>query len=83
MPRRERRIINHSFPGLSGTSALAIDRPIPELLKIDSETPLDISTDGKQLVIAPAKPSARRKRFKAAQEFADKHYEKAFRKSAE
>jgi len=63
--------------------ALVIDRPILELLKIDSDTPLDISTDGKQLVIAPAKSSARRKKFEAAQEFAHKHYEKAFRKLAE
>jgi len=28
--------------------ALVIDRPILELLNIDSETPLEISTDGKQ-----------------------------------
>ena len=28
--------------------ALVIDRPILNLLKIDSEAPLDISTDGKQ-----------------------------------
>ena len=34
--------------------ALVIDRPILELLNIDSETPLEISTDGKQLIIAPA-----------------------------
>ena len=39
--------------------ALVIDRPILDLYsKIDPETPLDISTDGKQLIVAPAKPSA-------------------------
>ena len=37
--------------------ALVIDRPILDLLKIDPETPLDVSTDGKQLIITPAKPS--------------------------
>jgi antitoxin component of MazEF toxin-antitoxin module len=52
--------------------ALVIDRPILELLKIDSETPLDVSTDGKQLIIAPARPSGRRKKFEAAQEWAHK-----------
>jgi hypothetical protein len=36
-----------------------IDRPIPELLNISPETPLEVSTDGKQLIVAPAKPSAR------------------------
>ena len=63
--------------------ALVIDRPILELLKIDSETPLDVSTDGKQLIIATARPSRRRKKFEAAQEWAHKRYGKAFQKLAE
>jgi antitoxin component of MazEF toxin-antitoxin module len=62
--------------------ALVIDRPILDLLKIDPETPLDISTDGRQLIVRPAKPSARRKKFDAAQEWAHKRYEKAFQKLA-
>ena len=62
--------------------ALVIDRPILELLKIDPETPLDIRTDGKQLIVSPAKPSARRKSFEAAQELAHKRYGKAFQKLA-
>jgi antitoxin component of MazEF toxin-antitoxin module len=60
--------------------ALVIDRPILDLLRIDPDTPLDVSTDGRQLIIAPAKPSARRKKFDAAQEWAHKRYAKAFRK---
>ena len=63
--------------------ALVIDRPILDLLKIDAETPLEVSTDGKQLIIAPAKPSARRRKFDAAQEWAHKRYGKAFLKLAE
>ena len=63
--------------------ALVIDRPILELLKIDPETPLEVSTDGKQLIVEPVKPSARRRRFEAAQELAHKRYGKAFRKLAE
>jgi antitoxin MazE len=62
---------------------LVIDRPILELLKIDPETLLDITTDGKQLIVTPAKPSARRKKFEAAQELAHKRYGQAFRKLAE
>jgi len=62
--------------------ALVIDRPILDLLKIDPETPLEISTDGRQLIVKPAKPSARRKKFDAAQEWAHKRYEKAFQKLA-
>ena len=63
--------------------ALVIDRPILDLLKIDPDTPLDVSTDGKQLIVAPVKQSARRKKFDAAQELAHKRYGKAFKKLAE
>jgi len=60
-----------------------IDRPILDLLKIDPETLLDVSTDGKQLIVAPAASSTRRKKFEAAQEVAHKRYAKAFRKLAQ
>ena len=63
--------------------ALVIDRPILDLLKIEPNTPLDVSTDGKQLIIAPQQPSSRRQKFEAAQEWAHNNYEKAFRKLAE
>ena len=62
--------------------ALVIDRPILDLLNIDSETALDIRTDGKQLIVAPSRPSARRKKFDAAQEWAHKRYGRAFQKLA-
>jgi antitoxin component of MazEF toxin-antitoxin module len=63
--------------------ALVIDRPILELLNITSDTPLDISTDGKQLIVVPAKPSERREKFEAAQQLVHRRYAKAFRKLAE
>jgi len=63
--------------------ALVIDRPILDLLHIDPDTLLEVSTDGKQLIVAPAKASARRKKFEGAQESAHKRYGKAFRKLAE
>lgn len=63
--------------------ALVIERPILDLLKIDAETPLDISTDGKRLIVEPAQPTTRKKKFEAAQEWAHKRYAKAFRKLAE
>lgn len=61
--------------------ALVIDRPILDLLHIDSDTPLEISTDGKRLLVEPAKPSARQK-FEEAQKAAHKRYGKAFQKLA-
>ena len=48
------------------SAALVIDKPILELLKIDMETPLEIATDGKNLVISPVKSTARDKKFRAA-----------------
>lgn len=63
--------------------ALVIDRPILELLKIDPETPLDTSTDGHQLIVAPVRTSARRKKFEDAQALANKRYGKAFQKLAQ
>jgi antitoxin component of MazEF toxin-antitoxin module len=63
--------------------ALVIDRPILDLLKIDFETPLDVSTDGRRLIVSPAKTSDRRKKFDAAQELAHKRYGKAFKQLAE
>jgi antitoxin component of MazEF toxin-antitoxin module len=63
--------------------ALVIDRPILDLLKIDTETPLEISTDGTRLIIAPAAAAqARRKKFDAAQEWAHKRYGKTFERLA-
>ncbi len=63
--------------------ALVIDRPILDLLKIDSETPLDLSTDGHRLIVAPAEQSERRRKFDAAQRTAHKRYGKAFKRLAE
>lgn len=63
--------------------ALVIDRPILDLLNIDTETPLDISTDGRRLIVAPAEDSERRKKFEAAQRAAHKRYGKAFKRLAE
>jgi antitoxin component of MazEF toxin-antitoxin module len=63
--------------------ALVIDRPILELLRLDVDTTLDISTDGKRLIVAAAEPSPRRKKFEAAQAEAHLRFGKAFRKLAE
>lgn len=48
------------------SAALVIDKPIMELLHIDMETPLEISTDGKNLVISPVDDKSRAERLKAA-----------------
>jgi antitoxin MazE len=46
--------------------ALVIDKAILDLLHIDADTPLDISTDGRSLTITPVRDKVRRKAFDAA-----------------
>jgi len=43
-----KKLIKHG-----NSSALIIDKPILELLNINDETPLEIITDGKNLIISP------------------------------
>jgi len=59
---RDQKLTKHG-----NSLALVIDRPILDVLNIDPETLLDVSTDGKKLIVAPAKASARRTKFVAAQ----------------
>ncbi|MCL4236132.1 MAG: AbrB/MazE/SpoVT family DNA-binding domain-containing protein [Deltaproteobacteria bacterium] len=46
--------------------ALILDRPILDLLKIDQDTPLEITTDGSAFFVRPAHDEKRRRKFKAA-----------------
>lgn len=62
--------------------ALVIDKGVLELLEIDDKTPLDISTDGKMLIIAPVRDEKRRKQFEEALEKANQKYGRALKKLA-
>lgn len=62
--------------------ALVIDKGVLELLEIDDKTPLDISTDGKVLIIAPVRDEKRRKQFEEALEKANRKYGRALKKLA-
>ena len=46
--------------------ALIIEKAILDLLKINPKTPLEISTDGRNIIVSPVKTPAREKMFKAA-----------------
>jgi hypothetical protein len=63
--------------------ALVIDRPILELLKIDPESPLEITTDGRSMLIAPAGASDHNSRVAAARDRVNAKYAQAFKKLAE
>ena len=63
--------------------ALVIDRAVLDLLKISTETPLDVSTDGQVLVIAPVRDEAHQRKFKQALDAANRKYGRALKRLAE
>jgi antitoxin component of MazEF toxin-antitoxin module len=62
--------------------ALVIDRPILDLLKMRPEDPLEITTDGTTMTIAPAAASTKAK-VRAARKKVNTRYKQAFKKLAE
>jgi antitoxin MazE len=63
--------------------ALVIDRAVLDLLKISTETPLDVSTDGQVLVIAPVRDEAHQRKFKQAIDAANRKYGRVLKRLAE
>lgn len=62
--------------------ALVIDKGVLELLEIDDKTRLNISTDGKALLISPIRDKKRKKEFEAALEKVNSNYGRALKKLA-
>lgn len=63
--------------------ALVIDKAILELLKVDADTPLEISTDGNALIISPVRDKNHRKKFTTALDSVNKKYGRALKRLAE
>jgi antitoxin component of MazEF toxin-antitoxin module len=63
--------------------ALILDRGVLDLLKIDSDTPLYITTDGQVLVITHVRDENHQQKFKEALESANRNYGRALRRLAE
>ncbi len=64
------------------SAALIIDKPILEMLKIDKDTLLEISTDGTNIIISPVRDKGRERRFRAALEKVNKEHGKTLKKLA-
>ncbi len=62
--------------------ALVIDKAILEILKIGENTPLELTTDGKSLNIAPITDEERLNKFENALGKVNKKYGKALKKMA-
>jgi len=63
--------------------ALVIDRPVLDLLKIDAETPLEITTDGEVMIISPVRDPKRVKAFEKALGDVNREYGRALKRLAE
>jgi antitoxin MazE len=63
--------------------ALVIERSVLELLKIDNDTPVEVSTDGNVLIVSPIRDEARAARFKEALEKTNRRYGRALKKLAQ
>lgn len=63
--------------------ALVIDKAILELLKVDADTPLEITTDGNALIISPVRDKKRHKKFTNSLDSVNKRYGRALKRLAE
>ena len=63
--------------------ALVIEKPILELLGVSPETPFEIVTDGRCLVLAPVRDPDEEKRFQDALEMVHKRFGRAMKRLAE
>lgn len=64
--------------------AVVIEKPILELLGIQADTPLNLSTDGRSLILTPIMPEEEGTRtLDEALQFVNKHYGRALKRLAE
>jgi antitoxin component of MazEF toxin-antitoxin module len=66
-PTLVKRLTQHG-----NSAALIIDKAVLDLLHITMETPLEIVTDGKNLIISPIRTARRAQRFHAALDATEK-----------
>ena len=63
--------------------ALVIDKPILELIRATPETPFEIISDGRSLVLTPVRDSKEEKKFEAALAKIHSRFGNAMKKLAE
>ncbi|MFI4910982.1 MAG: AbrB/MazE/SpoVT family DNA-binding domain-containing protein [Sedimentisphaeraceae bacterium JB056] len=63
--------------------AIVIDKPILELLKATPETPFEIISDGRSLVLTPVRTEEQEEKFEQAMSMIHKRFGKAMKKLAE
>lgn len=68
---------------VGNSEALVIDKAILSLLKITGNTPLEISTDGKNLVISPVSNPKKMREVKKAYQSVKKRFARALKNLAD
>ena len=63
--------------------ALILDRPLLSAARIESDTPLEVSTDGDVIVVSPVRGGRRAARFRRAVAEINRAYAGVFRRLAE
>ena len=63
--------------------AIVIDRPILDILKLAPESPLELTTDGKSILISPLANDDVKSKVRHARAKVNAKHSKAFRKLAE
>ncbi len=65
------------------SAALVIDKPVLALLRITMKTPLELTTDGRNLIVSPVRDGTRANRFRAALEAINRRHKKTLKALAE
>ena len=73
--------MNKKLSRIGNSLGLIIEKPILELLRIDKDTVLDVSTDGEALILRPIRSSRSDRLSAAIEETMDDHAD-AFEKLA-
>lgn len=63
--------------------AMVIDKPILELLQVTADTPFEILTDGRSLLLSPVRDADQEKKFEEALEDVHKRFGDALKRLAE
>ena len=65
------------------SAALVIDKPVLKLLRITMKTPLELTTDGRNLIVSPLRNEKQQARFRAALEAVNRRHGKTLKTLAE
>ena len=68
---------------VGNSQAIVLDKSILELLRINSETPLDVSTNGDIILIKPVRDKKKQEQLKKNLEFINKEYGEVLKKLSE